>query len=56
MMSAMLDGINFAFLVSTFIAALALFLAFFMKRVTQAADTMDENPVEKKVVTKLVGN
>jgi EmrB/QacA subfamily drug resistance transporter len=56
MMHAMLDGINFAFLVSTFIAGVALFLAFFMKRVTQAADKIDENPVEKKVVTKLVGN
>ncbi|MEH7180413.1 DHA2 family efflux MFS transporter permease subunit [Neobacillus vireti] len=56
MMQAMLDGINFAFFVSTFIAALALFLAFFMKRVTQASDKMDENPVEKKVITKLAEN
>ncbi|MEH7114816.1 DHA2 family efflux MFS transporter permease subunit [Neobacillus niacini] len=56
MTNAMLDGINFAFLVSTFIAGVALFLAFFMKRVTQAADKIDENPVEKKVVTKLVEN
>lgn len=56
MMSAMLDGINFAFLVSTFIAAVALILAFFMKRVTQAEDKIGENPVEKKVVTKLAEN
>ena len=56
MTNAMLNGINFAFLVSTFIAGVALFLAFFMKRVTQAADKIDENPVEKKVVTKLVEN
>lgn len=31
---AMLDGINFTFLVSTFIAIIALILAFFLKRVT----------------------
>jgi EmrB/QacA subfamily drug resistance transporter len=56
MMQAMLDGINFAFLVSTFIAAVALFLAFFMKRVTQADDKLDEKSVEKKVANKLVEN
>nr|WP_263326559.1 DHA2 family efflux MFS transporter permease subunit [Neobacillus sp. Marseille-Q6967] len=52
MMQSMLDGINFAFYISVFIAALALILAFFMKRAKQA----EEQPVEKKVVNKLVQN
>ncbi|MDQ1002333.1 EmrB/QacA subfamily drug resistance transporter [Neobacillus niacini] len=57
MMSATLDGINFAFFVSVFIALVALVLAFFMKRVKQAEDKLDENPVGKKVVNnKLVEN
>ena len=56
MMSATLDGINFAFFVSVFIAAVALFLAFFMKRAKQAEDTPDESPAGKKVVNKLVEN
>ncbi|MEH6996390.1 DHA2 family efflux MFS transporter permease subunit, partial [Neobacillus drentensis] len=50
MMSATLDGINFAFFVSVFIAAVALILAFFMKRAKQAEDTIEENPTGKKVV------
>lgn len=57
MMQSMLDGINFAFFVSIFIAGLALVLAFFMKRATPAEDPMDEVKVEKKVVNnKLVEN
>lgn len=56
MMSATLDGINFAFFVSVFIAALALVLALFMKRAKQAEDDVEENPVGKKVVNKLVEN
>jgi EmrB/QacA subfamily drug resistance transporter len=57
MMSATLDGINFAFFVSVFIAAVALVLAFFMKRVKQAEDSFEENPSEKKVINnKLVEN
>jgi EmrB/QacA subfamily drug resistance transporter len=56
MMSATLDGINFAFFVSVFIAAVALVLAFFMKRVKQAEDTIEKNPAEKKVVNKLAEN
>ncbi|PAE44272.1 DHA2 family efflux MFS transporter permease subunit [Bacillus sp. 7884-1] len=56
MMSATLDGINFAFFVSVFIAAVALILAFFMKRAKQAEDTIEENPAEKKVVNKLAEN
>jgi EmrB/QacA subfamily drug resistance transporter len=56
MMSATLDGINFAFFVSVFIAAVALVLAFFMKRATQAEDHIEENPAGEKVGTKLVEN
>jgi EmrB/QacA subfamily drug resistance transporter len=56
MMKAMLDGINLAFLVSVFIAAVALVLAFFMKRAKQAEDKMDEKPAGKKIAPKLVGN
>ncbi|WHX98344.1 DHA2 family efflux MFS transporter permease subunit [Neobacillus sp. DY30] len=57
MMTATLDGINFAFFVSVFIAAVALILAFFMKRVKQAEDTIEENPVGKKIVNnKLAEN
>jgi EmrB/QacA subfamily drug resistance transporter len=57
MMSATLDGINFAFFVSVFIALVALVLACFMKRVKQAEDNIEEKPVEKKVVNnKLVEN
>lgn len=56
LMSATLDGINFAFFVSTFIAAVALILAFFMKRAKQAEDNIEENSAEKKVVNKLVEN
>jgi EmrB/QacA subfamily drug resistance transporter len=56
MMSATLDGINFAFFVSVFIAALALVLALFMKRAKQAEDDVEGNPAGKKVVNKLVEN
>jgi MFS family permease len=56
MMSATLDGINFAFFVSVFIAAVALILAFFMKRAKQAEDPIEENPAGKNVVNKLAEN
>ncbi|WP_053365230.1 DHA2 family efflux MFS transporter permease subunit [Bacillus sp. FJAT-27245] len=39
---AMLHGINFSFLIATFIAAVALVLAFFIKRATQAEDHLHE--------------
>ncbi|MBM7694105.1 EmrB/QacA subfamily drug resistance transporter [Peribacillus deserti] len=42
-MKAMLEGINFAFFVSVFIAGLALVLAFFIKRAKQAEDTIGGN-------------
>jgi EmrB/QacA subfamily drug resistance transporter len=56
MMTAMLDGINYAFLVSVFIAGVALVLAFFMKRAKQAEDKIDEEPAGKKIAAKLAGN
>lgn len=53
-MQATLDGINFSFYVTIFISALALILAFFIKRVTQAEE---ENPTAtQKVTTKLAEN
>ena len=54
-MQAMLAGINDSFFVATFIAAVALILAFFIKRATQAEDPLEEKQVKKKVTTaKLV--
>ncbi|MFJ8258352.1 DHA2 family efflux MFS transporter permease subunit [Peribacillus asahii] len=55
-MQAMLEGINFAFFVTVFIAAVALVLAFFIKRAKQAEDPIAEKTSEKKVGTKLVEN
>ncbi|WP_174732798.1 DHA2 family efflux MFS transporter permease subunit [Mesobacillus harenae] len=54
---AMLEGINFAFLVATFIVMIALILSFFIKRAKQAEDTKteEEKPNTAKV-GKLVGN
>jgi EmrB/QacA subfamily drug resistance transporter len=53
-MQATLDGINFSFYVTVFISALALILAFFIKRVTQAEE---ENPTTtQKVTNKLAEN
>lgn len=54
---AMLEGINFAFLVATFIVIIALILSFFIKRAKQAEDTKteEEKPNAAKV-GKLVGN
>ncbi|MGO4889808.1 MDR family MFS transporter [Anaerobacillus sp. MEB173] len=43
---AMLDGINFAFFVSSFIAVVALILAFFIKRAKQAEEPITETPSE----------
>ncbi|WP_078412297.1 DHA2 family efflux MFS transporter permease subunit [Priestia abyssalis] len=55
-MQAMLEGINFAFFVTVFIAGLALVLAFFIKRAKQAEDIIEEKPSEKKIVNKLAEN
>lgn len=53
-MQAMLEGINDAFFVATFIAAIALILAFFIKRAKQAEDPIEEQQGEKNVTAKLV--
>jgi EmrB/QacA subfamily drug resistance transporter len=54
-MKAMLEGINDAFFVATFIAALALILAFFIRRATPAEDPIEEEQqADKKVTAKLV--
>ncbi|WP_210366046.1 DHA2 family efflux MFS transporter permease subunit [Bacillus sp. REN3] len=47
-MQALLEGINDAFLVTVFIASAALFMAFFIKRATQAEDTIARKPSEKQ--------
>ena len=51
---AMLKGINDAFFVATFIAAVAFILAFFIKRPGKAEDPKDDESVDKKVPIKLV--
>jgi EmrB/QacA subfamily drug resistance transporter len=56
MMKAMLEGINFSFYVTVFISALALLLAFFIKRAKQAEDPMQEQPKGNKVTAKLAEN
>ncbi|MBQ0138329.1 MAG: DHA2 family efflux MFS transporter permease subunit [Kurthia sp.] len=48
---AQIDGINFAFLISTFISVVALILGFFLKRATVPAkhvDNAEKEAVEKK--------
>ncbi|MBT2690336.1 DHA2 family efflux MFS transporter permease subunit [Bacillus sp. ISL-47] len=55
LMRAMLGGINDAFFVATFIAAVALVLAFFIKRAKPAEDTIEETKQEK-VMPKLARN
>jgi EmrB/QacA subfamily drug resistance transporter len=55
-MKAMLEGINDSFFIATFIAAVALILAFFIKRAKQAEDPIKEEPSEKKVAPKLAEN
>ncbi|MGD6968119.1 DHA2 family efflux MFS transporter permease subunit [Rossellomorea vietnamensis] len=52
-MEAMLQGINDAFLVASFIAGAALILSFFIKRSTPAEDPLEEMPVNKKVAAEL---
>ncbi|OIK05548.1 MFS transporter [Bacillus sp. MUM 116] len=56
MMKAMLNGINYAFLIATFIAGLALVLSFFIKRAKQAEDPIVGNQSSKKIGTKLAEN
>lgn len=45
MLQSTLEGINFAFLVSVFIAAVALVLSFFIKRAKQAEDPIGDEAV-----------
>ncbi|MCA1318518.1 DHA2 family efflux MFS transporter permease subunit [Bacillus tianshenii] len=60
MLQSTLEGINFAFLVSVFIAAVALVLSLFIKRAKQAEDPMaveEENEaLNNPVKAKLAGN
>lgn len=55
-MKAMLEGINYSFLVATFIAAVAFVLAFFIKRAKQAEDHTAEKPVVEQLEPKLAEN
>lgn len=55
-MKAMLEGINDAFFVTVFIAAVALVLAFFIKRATQAEDTIGREQAGKKLNEELGRN
>lgn len=59
MMKSMLEGINYSFLIATFIAAIALVLAFFIKRAKQAEeleDTSKSKITDKTAITKLAEN
>jgi len=60
MMQATLNGINYSFLIATFIAAVAFVLSFFIKRVKQAGDELKggstSKPADKKIATKLAEN
>jgi EmrB/QacA subfamily drug resistance transporter len=56
MMQSMLNGINHAFLIATFIASIALVLSFFIKRSKQAEDLEGKSQAkssENKVTSKL---
>lgn len=56
-MQAMVEGINDAFFIATFIAAVALILAFFIKRSTPAEDPKEgQKAANQKVSTKLAEN
>ncbi|MCM3121547.1 MULTISPECIES: DHA2 family efflux MFS transporter permease subunit [unclassified Mesobacillus] len=55
-MQAMLHGINDAFYVTVFLSALALVLAFFIKRATQAEDTIGKKAAAKNHSHKLANN
>ncbi|PLS08549.1 DHA2 family efflux MFS transporter permease subunit [Neobacillus cucumis] len=59
MMQAMLNGINFSFLIATFIASVALVLAFFIKRSKQAEEIEGNgqaNPAGKNATKNLAEN
>ncbi|WHY75369.1 MDR family MFS transporter [Neobacillus sp. WH10] len=60
MMQATLNGINYSFLIASFIAAVALVLSFFIKRVKQAGDELKGGSTTKaadnKIAKKLAEN
>ncbi|MBS4191901.1 DHA2 family efflux MFS transporter permease subunit [Bacillus sp. FJAT-49705] len=56
LMKSMLEGINFSFIVAAVIIAVALILAFFMKRATPADDSLEEKPSSEKVEPRLAEN
>ncbi|MCM3567671.1 DHA2 family efflux MFS transporter permease subunit [Neobacillus mesonae] len=56
MLESMLDGINYSFVIATGFAAIALILAFFIKRAKPAEDPGEVRPAGKKVTAKLAGN
>ncbi|MGD6900059.1 DHA2 family efflux MFS transporter permease subunit [Bacillus infantis] len=55
-MQAMLEGINDAFLVATFIAGVALVLAFFIKRARPAEEPAEAKSAQEKTAPKLAEN
>lgn len=55
-LKAMLEGINDAFFVATLISAVALFLAFFIKRAKQADNPIEETKSGNAIETKLARN
>ena len=55
-MQATLDGINYAFFISTFIAGLAFVLSFFIKRSTQAEDIISNRSLNEQIIKPQVSN
>ena len=53
-LKAMLEGINFTFLISAIIIAIAFILAFFIKRAKPAEDNIEKGSPEKQEVRQLV--
>jgi EmrB/QacA subfamily drug resistance transporter len=57
MLNSTLEGINYAFLIATFIAAVAIVLSLFIKRAKQAEDPGEFKPTgEQKIAPKLAEN
>ena len=55
-LKAMLEGINFAFFVSLFIACIGLILAFFIKRANQQEDVIASDPAGETIITEIAKN
>jgi hypothetical protein len=49
MNSSLMEGINYTFFISTFIAAIALLLTFFIKKPTRPVSEEEKNEVYKQV-------